>query len=61
MILGALLTIGVAYAVDTWRVPTTATAGSPAVEKTMVNWDVVGRNWTKLTSRVRQEWNKLTS
>jgi hypothetical protein len=60
MILGALLTVASAYAFDTWRAPANSTASTPAVQRTMVNWDVVGKNWDKLTVRVRQEWNKLT-
>jgi len=60
MILGALLTIASAYALDTWRMPASSAANTPAVQRTMVNWDVVGKNWDKLTVRVRQEWNKLT-
>jgi hypothetical protein len=55
VILGALLTIGGAYIHDTQF------AGKPGVERQMVNWDVVGRNWNQLTARVRLEWNKLTS
>ena len=60
MILGALLTIASAYALDIWRAPASSAANTPAVQRTMVNWDVVGKNWDKLTVRVRQEWNKLT-
>lgn len=54
MILGALLTIGGAYVLD----HRSTTIG---VERPMVNWDVVGRNWNGLTTRVRQEWNRLSS
>ena len=54
MILGALLTIGAAYIHDTQL---TATARA---ERQMVKWDVVGRNWNDLTSRLRQEWHRLT-
>jgi hypothetical protein len=61
MILGALLTVATAYALDSWRAPAAATANTPpGVQRTMVNWDVVGKNWNQLTVRVRQEWNKLT-
>jgi hypothetical protein len=59
MILGALLTVASAYALDTWRAPASSTANTAGVQRTMVNWDVVGKNWDKLTGRVRQEWNKL--
>lgn len=54
MVLGALLTIGVAYIHDT-RVAETAT-----IERPMVNWDVVGKNWHQFTARMRDEWNRLT-
>jgi hypothetical protein len=54
MIVGALITIGGAYVYDT-RVSETAT-----IERPMVNWDVVGKNWHQFTARVRDEWTKLT-
>jgi len=60
MILGALLTIGAAYAIDTWRAPAAVAGTSSSAQKTMVNWDVVGKNWNRLTGRVRQEWTKLS-
>ena len=60
LILGVLLTVGAAYAVDTWRAPAASTANPPSVQRKMVNWDVVSKNWDKLTIRVRQEWSKLT-
>jgi hypothetical protein len=55
MILGVVLTIGIVYVHDTQFV------GKAGIERQMVNWDVVGRNWNQLTARVRQEWSKLTS
>jgi hypothetical protein len=54
MILGVALTIGGAYVYDT-QVTT-----KPGIERPMVNWDVVSRNWSQLTARLRQEWNRLT-
>jgi hypothetical protein len=59
MILGAVLTVATAYALDSWRAPETSTANPPTIQRPMVNWDVVSKNWDKLTVRVRQEWNKL--
>ncbi len=59
IILGALLTIGGAYAIDTWRAPAAVAGTSSGAQKTLVNWDVVGKNWNSLTVRVRQEWTKL--
>jgi hypothetical protein len=57
MILGALLTIGAAYVLDGGRVE----AGTATAERPMVNWDVVGKNWDRLTTRVRSEFTRLTS
>jgi hypothetical protein len=49
MILGAALTVGVAYVSDTATKPTTPGAEA----RPMVNWDVVGRNVDALTSIAR--------
>ena len=46
MILGAALTVGVAYVSDTATKPTTPGAEA----RPMVNWDVVGRNVDALTT-----------
>ena len=54
IILGVFITVGGAYVYDT-RAPDGA-----AVQRPMVNWDVVGKNWTQFTARVRDEWTKLT-
>ena len=56
MILGAALTVGVAYVSDTATKPTTP----GAEQRPMVNWDVVGRNVDTLTTMIKQGWNKLT-
>jgi len=56
MILGAALTVGVAYVSDTATKPTTPGADA----RPMVNWDVVGRNVDTLTTMIKQGWNKLT-
>jgi hypothetical protein len=56
MILGAALTVGAAYVVDT-----TKPSGSSTDARPMVNWDVVGRNFDSLTTSVKQGWAKLTS
>jgi hypothetical protein len=71
MIVGALLTIGVAYISDasisgaTVATTTTTTgAGGPTqitVERPMVNWDVVSNNWHHFTMGVRNTWNRLAS
>jgi hypothetical protein len=56
MILGAALTVGVAYVSDTATKPNTPGADA----RPMVNWDVVGRNVDALTTMIKQGWNKLT-
>lgn len=57
MILGAALTVGLAYVSDTATKPTTPGAEA----RPMVNWDVVGRNVDALTTMIKQGWNKLTA
>lgn len=57
MILGAALTVGVAYVHDTWMV---SSAPVTAKEKPMVNWDSVNENVRIVTNRARAEWDKLT-
>ena len=52
IILGAALTVGVAYVSDT-------TKSGPDV-RPMVNWDVVGKNVDALTVMIKQGWAKLT-
>jgi hypothetical protein len=73
MIVGALLTIGVAYVSDasisgatvatTTTTTTTGAGGSTqvSVERPMVNWDVVSTNWHNFTMGVRNTWHKLAS
>jgi len=52
MILGAALTVGTAYVVDTSKGVT--------ADQRMVNWEVVGRNVDSFTGMVKQQWAKLT-
>lgn len=61
MILGACLTVGAAYIYDSWMVgaSTTGTAGT-VVPRPMVNWDVVGENWTVVQQRARDAWTTLS-
>jgi len=54
IILGVILTIGGAYLYDSHSATTSASAQRP-----MVNWDVVGNNWNRLTERARAEWTRL--
>ena len=58
IIVGIGLTIGGAYLYDGWTTPnaSTATAARP-----MVNWDVVDANWTRATSRMRREWDRIAA
>ncbi len=59
IILGVILTVGGAYLYDTHSAaaaPNASTAPRP-----MVNWDVVGTKWERLTDRARAEWTRLTS
>jgi hypothetical protein len=53
MILGAVLTVGGAYVVDTAKAP-------GAEQQRMVNWEVVSRNVDSLTTIIKQGWSKLT-
>jgi uncharacterized membrane protein len=60
MILGFFLTVAGAYLYDAATTGTEPTAQA-SENRPMVNWDVAERNWQQFTSRVRQEWNKLTA
>jgi len=75
MILGVLLTIGVAYLNDhvtsgsgtTTEVATTDGNGQPVrttvdttTRKPWVNWDVVDRDWRGFTTSARHAWNQLS-
>jgi hypothetical protein len=67
MVLGALLTVAVAFIHDT-VVTSSVAAGATATDRqTIVNWNVVrssarglGANLRELDSRVREGWNKLS-
>jgi hypothetical protein len=60
IILGAALTVGGAYLYDSHT--TFGAANLPAsAQRPMVNWDVVGTNWNRLTERARAEWNRIAS
>jgi hypothetical protein len=32
-----------------------------SAQRPLVNWDVVGEKWDRLTARARDEWNRLAS
>jgi hypothetical protein len=57
VILGVLLTIALAYVHDTQFV----TADASGIARPFVNWDVVNRDWQRLTGRLREEWNRIAA
>lgn len=58
IVLGGILTIGGAYFYDShYAQPTTN--GQAAVQRPLVNWDVVVSKWDGLARRARQEWLKV--
>jgi hypothetical protein len=59
MIIGAFLTVGVAYVHDNWSNNTASTSPSLA-DSRMVNWDVVGANWRIVRERARDTWTMLS-
>jgi hypothetical protein len=63
MILGALLTVGVAFVHDNWSSnssSTTTGSASLLADARMVNWDVVGANWRIVKDRARDTWTMLS-
>lgn len=58
IILGGILTVGGAYLYDSRHTLEAANA-SPSVQRPLVNWDVVGSKWDRLTQRAHQEWVRL--
>jgi hypothetical protein len=63
IILGAALTVSVAFISDTWSTgpATTTGSGSTAMEhRQMVNWDVVGDKVRVAQERVREAWIRLS-
>ena len=60
IVLGVFLTIGFAYVYDASTSGTSEPAAQTKVEqRPMVNWDVVGNKWNRLTDRARAEWVRL--
>jgi hypothetical protein len=59
ILLGILLTVGVAFVYDSLQTETQA--ASPMQERTLVNWDVVGEKLQALAVRVHQQWDRLIS
>ena len=63
IMVGVILTIGVAYLSDASTSGPSNAAAQTSVEqqRPMVNWDVVSRNWQSLSLGVRNTWNKLAA
>lgn len=61
IILGAALTVGVAYIADNWTPAASTTgSGSTVSHRAMVNWDVVGENMRVVQNRAREAWTTLS-
>jgi hypothetical protein len=62
IVLGAMLTVGVAFISDTWATaPTTTGSDATTVDhRTMVNWDVVGHNVRIARERAREAWVRVS-
>ena len=60
IIFGAALTILGAYISDSLTTGPALTSTPTTQQRTMVNWDVVGRNWQHVRNRVQDEWIKRT-
>jgi hypothetical protein len=62
IIVGVILTIGVAYLSDaSTSGPSDIGSQTNLEQRPMVNWDVVSRNWQNLSLGVRNTWNKLAA
>jgi hypothetical protein len=60
MILGILLTVGVAYFHDTQGTGTATSGSGTVAQRNMVNWDVVDANWQLVRQRARETWSALS-
>ena len=63
IILGVMLTVGVAYISDNGRSDPAMTTGSGSTtvaHRPMVNWDVVGDNMRIARERAREAWIMLS-
>ena len=58
IILGGILTVGGAYLYDSHKALEAANAPA-SVQRPLVNWDVVGSKWQKLSTRARAEWFRV--
>ena len=62
MFFGALLITGVVYVADHWRQEpaTTGSATATAINRPMVNWDVVSDNLHEMFGRTREGLSRLS-
>jgi hypothetical protein len=60
IILGGILTVGGAYLYDS-RHAAADVASSATTQRPMVNWDVVGAEWHRLTERARSQLDRFTA
>jgi hypothetical protein len=61
IILGAALTVSIAFIADTWKTgPTTGSASTAVEHRQMVNWDVVGDNMRIARERMREAWIRIS-
>jgi hypothetical protein len=61
MVLGAALTIGLAYAHDQMYAPLPASSPPASEPRPMVNWDVVSGVAHRLSAAARAQWERLTA
>ena len=62
MILGAALTIGLAYVHDQMYAPLSSSPPPTASEpRPLVNWDVAGSLAHRLSAAARTQWERLTT
>jgi hypothetical protein len=57
IILGGIMTVGGAYLYDSSQ-PAAGAPAPAAMQKSLVNWDVVGAKWQHFTERARSEWGR---
>ena len=60
MILGALLTVSIAFLYDTWATGPSGSQTATIEQRPMVNWDVVDQNWQVVRQRAREAWTAMS-
>lgn len=61
IILGALLTVGGVYILDSMATSKVATGEAAASSRTIVNWDVASSEWQSIKTRAEKNWDRLSS